>query len=110
MVVYRPNYPAHARVSPDNGCVWVPPEKGLHLVQVSWLRAFLRERHIHIVVYKHDQPGHLGKVENTVKRRVEQTGNLACHLSRHELLVNRKLADTRKDAGKSLKHPANVIG
>jgi len=49
------------------------------------------------------------KVQNAIQRRILETGCLSRDLRRHELLMDRKLANTREDAGKQSQHTANVI-
>ncbi len=64
-----------------------------HLLEIDRLRSFLRERHIHIVMYEHYEAYRSRKIENSVQRRVSQTSALTRHFSGHELLVNREFSD-----------------
>ncbi len=61
-----PDYPANTGMRPDDGRVRVALQECLHLIEVCWLRPFLGERNVDIVVNQHDQPNFGGEVEDTV--------------------------------------------
>ena len=56
------------------------------------------------------RPASAGEIEDAVEGRVEQAGRLAGDLRRHELLVDRELADAREHAGERQQHALDVIG
>ena len=62
-------------------------------VEVHGLGAGLRERHVDVVVQQHDEPDFAGEIEDAVERRIGEARGVAGHLRRHELLVDRELAD-----------------
>src|SRR5262249_51436400 len=110
VILYRADDPTHSGVSPNDGRLRVAPEQTFHLIQVSRWRAFLREWDIEIAVQDGNQAGFSSEVEDSIKRRIFQTGYLPGHLCGNKFLMYRELANAREDAGKGLEHTTDVVG
>jgi hypothetical protein len=61
---------AESHVRPDDRGVRVAPEQRLHLREIHRLGARLRERHVHVVVEDHHEPGLPREIENPVHGRI----------------------------------------
>ena len=59
----------------------------------------LGKRHVDVAVEEHRHSDLGREVEDAIERAVAQRRRLAGDLRRHELLVNRELADALEDAG-----------
>ncbi len=110
LVVDGTDDPAHADMGPDDRDRFrVPQEEVPHLEDLPRLLVRLRERHVRVAVQERHQPDLAGEVEDPVQRLIREAGRPAGGLGRHELLVDRELADPHEDPGEGPEHPADVV-
>src|SRR5262245_58169085 len=104
------HHASQTRVRPDDRRVAVASEERAQLAGVLGLYPRLAERAIHVVMENDHQPGLCGEIEDSVERGIDQARWPTGDLRRHELLVNRELADAHEHAWERSEHATDVIG
>src|SRR5215469_244871 len=94
---------------PDDGRIWMPPEKRFHFIEVGGPQFFFGERNADVAVKQDNETSFRRKVEDAVERWVLQAGNFARNLGRNKFLMNRELTDASEHAWIGLQHSTDVI-
>src|SRR5262249_40597430 len=105
-----PDGTPQAHMRPNDSDVGMALEELFQFIEVNRFSSRHCKWQINIVMEQHYQACFRCEVKYAVESWIAQAGNLSRYLGRDELLVNGELANATEHPGKSLQHPANVIG
>src|SRR5678815_215189 len=94
---------------PDCRRTWMTAQYRFHWVQVCRWFSGIGKRSIDIVVNQNDETGLFCQIENSIQGRIEQAGDTARNFGRHELFMNRELANSAEHAGESSQNAPDMI-